>query len=37
MWEFVNSTAKLVLTHGDNSKGFVHLIPIVPFPEPSSE
>lgn len=34
---FVNSIAKLVLTHGDNRKGFVHLIPIVSFPDLSSE
>lgn len=37
MWQFVNSMAKLVLTHEDNRKGFVHLIPIVTFPDLSSE
>lgn len=37
MWEFVNSVAKLELAHEDNRKGFVHLIPIVTFPDLSSK
>lgn len=37
MQEFVNSMAKFVITREDNRKGFVHLVPLVTFPDWSSE
>lgn len=33
MQEFVNSMAKFVITREDNRKGFVHLVPLVTFPD----
>lgn len=37
MQEFVNSTAKFVIAHEDNRKGFVHLVPLVTSPDRSLE